>query len=73
MAKTFVLFRGTWVAQSVKRLMLAQGMILHEIFVISSPLLGSLLSAQSLLWILCLPLSLPLFYSLSISLSKINT
>ena len=40
-----------------------------------SPALGSVLTAQSLelLWILCLPLSLPLSAcTLSLSLSKIN-
>ena len=50
--------RGAWVAQSVERLTLAQVSISQ--FVSSSPPLGSLLSAPSLLGILCSPLSLPL-------------
>ena len=50
-------------AQSVKHPASAQVMILR--FVSSSPTLGSLLSVQSLLRILCLPLSGP-------HLSKIN-
>ena len=66
--------RGTWVAQSVGRPTSSQVMISQ--FVSSSPVLGSVLTAQSLelLWILCLPLSLPLpcSHSVSLSLSKIN-
>ena len=38
--------RGAWVAQSVKCLTLAQAMI--SLFVSSSPVLGSVLTAQSL-------------------------
>ena len=59
--------RGTWVAQSIKRPTLAQGMI--SLSMSSSPTLGSVLTAQSLelLWILCLPLSLPLPHSYSVS------
>ena len=49
--------RGSWVAQSVMRLTLAQ--VTTSWFVGSSPMSGSELSAQSLLWILSL-LSLPL-------------
>ena len=41
-------------------------------FVNSSSALGSLLSAKSLLWILCPPLSAPALCALSCSLSKIN-
>ena len=48
--------RGTWVAQSVKRLALVQVVISQ--FLSSSPASGSLLSVQSPLWILCLSLSL---------------
>ena len=63
-------FRGTWVAQLVKQPTLAQVVISR--FMGSSPLSGSVLTAQSLelLWILCLPLSLPLpQITLSVSLS----
>ena len=51
---------GTWVARSVKHLTLAQVMILW--FVSLNPLLGSVLTAQSLepASDSCLPLSLPL-------------
>ena len=56
--------QGTWVAQLVKCLTLAQVMISQ--FVSSSPLSGSLLSAQSLLCILCPPLSLPLPHTLAL-------
>ena len=66
--------RSTWVAQSVKHLTSAQ--IVISQFVSSSPTSVSVLAAQSLelLWILCLPLSLPLPCSrpVSVSLSKIN-
>ena len=48
---------SAWVAQLVKCLTLAQVMI--SWFVSSSPTVGSLLSAQSWLWILCLPISAP--------------
>ena len=58
---------GAWVAQSVEHLTSAQVMISQ--FVSSSPALGSRLSAQRLLRILCPPLSLPLPCSLSLSLS----
>ena len=59
--------RGAWVAQSVKRPTSAQVMISR--FVGSSPVSGSVLTAQSLelLRILCLPLSLPLPHSHSLS------
>ena len=64
-------------AHPVERLTLAQVMISQ--LVSSSPMSGSVLTAQSLelLWILCLPLSLPLpplmgSLSLSLSPSKIN-
>ena len=40
--------RGTWVAQSVKRLTSAQVMISRSVS--SSPALGSVLTAQSLEW-----------------------
>ena len=62
--------RGTWVAQLVKHLTSAQVMISR--FLGSSPMSGSLLSAQSLLRILCLPLSVPPLLVLSLSLSKTN-
>ena len=42
------MYGGTWVAQSVERLTLAQVMILR--FVSSSPALGSLLSVQNPTW-----------------------
>ena len=51
------MMRGAWVAQPVKRLTWAQVKISQ--FVSSSPALGSLLSAQSPLQILCPHLSLP--------------
>ena len=51
-------FWGAWVVWSVKPPTSAQVMISQ--FVSSSPTSGSLLSAQSLLQILCPPLSLPL-------------
>ena len=60
--------RGAWVAQWVKRLTLA-AQVMTSWFMSLSPALGSLLSAQSLLWISC-PLSLcpstahALFFSL---------
>ena len=59
---------GTWVAQSAEHLMSAQVTILR--FVSSSPILGSLLSAQSLLQILCPSLSAPPL--LALSLKKLN-
>ena len=59
---------GTWVAQSVEYLTSAQVMISQ--FMSSSPASGSLLSAQSLLWNLCLPLPVPL--PLLLSLLKLN-
>ena len=67
-------FRGTWVAHSVKRPTLAKVMV--SLSMSSSPPSGSVLTAQRLLQILCLPLSVPLpcshSVSLSLSLSKIN-
>ena len=48
---------GSWVAQSVKHQTLAQVMISQ--LMSSSPTAGPVLTAQSLLWILCLLLSLP--------------
>ena len=67
-----VYLRGAWVAQLVKRRTSAQVTISR--FVGSSPATGSVLTAQSLelLRILCLPLSLFLPHSCSVSLSKIN-
>ena len=56
--------QGVWVAQWIKCPASAQVMISR--FMSLSPALGSLLSAQSLLQILCLPLFL------SLCLSKIN-
>ena len=63
---------GAWVAQLVKCLTSARVMISQ--FVSLSPTSGSVLTAQSwkLLQILCLPLSLHLPHSCSVSLSKIN-
>ena len=49
---------GAWVAQSVKCLTLISAQVMISQFMNSSPTLGSLLSAQSLLCILDLPLSL---------------
>ena len=49
------MFWGAWVAQSVEHPTLAQVMI--SWFMSSSPASGSVLTAQSLLQILCLPLS----------------
>ena len=60
--------RGTWVAQSAKRLTSAQVMVSR--FVGSGPTLGSGLTAWSLLWILCLPLSPPFLYSHTLSLKN---
>ena len=65
--------RGAWVAQSVKHPTSAQVMI--SWFVSSSPASDSLLSAQSLLQILCPPLSLcpsPAHAHGSLSQKKIN-
>ena len=59
---------GVWVAQSVERPTSAQVMISR--FVSSSPT-ASVLTAWTLLRILCL-LSLPLYCSHSLSLSKIS-
>ena len=64
------ILQGAWVAQLVKRLTLAQVMI--SLFVSSSPASGSMLTAQGLLHILCLPLSLPLARSHSFSPSVKN-
>ena len=67
--------RGTWVAQSVKPLTLAQVMTSCEsqALVSSSPASGSVLTAQSLGPASSLPLSLcPYSHSHSVSLSKIN-
>ena len=50
--------RGIWVAQLVEHLTLAQVMI--SWFVSLSLASGSVLMVQSLLWILGLPLSVPL-------------
>ena len=65
-----LIFQGTWVAQSVKRPTSAQVMISR--FVGSSRTSGFALMAWSLLRILCLPLSLllPHSHSLSLSLSQ---
>ena len=62
---------GAWVVQLVKRLTSAQVTISRSVS--SSPALGSGLMAQSLepVPILCLPLSLPLPRSCSVSVSKI--
>ena len=62
--------RGAWVAQSVKHPTLAQVMISQSVG--SSPPSGSLLSAQSLLWIVCphLSLLLPCLCSLAVSLKN---
>ena len=62
--------RGAWVAQSVERPTSARVMISR--FVSSSPVSGSGLMAWSLLPILCLPLSLPLPHSCSVSLCLKN-
>ena len=59
---------GTWVAQSLECLTLAHVMI--SWFVGSSPMSGFELLVQSLVQILCLPLSLPLPQSRALSLSK---
>ena len=61
---------GTWVAQSVEYLTLAQVMI--SWFVGLSPTWGSVLTIWSLLRILPLSLSAPPLLTLSLSLSKIN-
>ena len=58
--------RDTWVVSSVKHLTSAQVVI--SLFWKSSPTSDSLLSVQSLFWILCPPLSLLLPYSFSPSL-----
>ena len=62
----FCSFRGAWVAQSVECLTSAR--VMMSAFMSSSPTWGWLLSAQSLLRILCLPLVGPLPCSLSLSL-----
>ena len=61
---------GAWVAESVKHLTLAQVMIPQ--LVTSNTTLGSALSAQSPLQVLCLPISLPSLTHVLLSLSKIN-
>ena len=61
---------GAWVAQSVKRPTSAQVTISR--FVSSSPASGSALTAGSLLWILCLPLSAPPLLVLCLSPSLKN-
>ena len=63
-------FGGAWVAQLVKHPTLAQ--ITISPFISSSPASGSLLSAQSPVWILCLPLFLcpSPAHALSFSLKK---
>ena len=63
---------GAWMAQLVKHPTSAQDMI--SWFGGLSPALGSVLTAQSLEACLrfCVPLSLPLPHSWSVSLSKIN-
>ena len=67
-AKRSLSSQGTWVAQSVRHLTLDFGSR-HDLAVRrSSPASGSVLSAQSLLGIL--PLSLSLCPSLAFSLSK---
>ena len=67
--------RGTWVAQSVKCLTLAQVMISRFMGLSPTLRLCRQLGTGSLLWILCLPLSLcpSPAHSVSLSLSKINT
>ena len=65
--------RGAWVAQSVRRLTLAQVMIIQ--FVSSSPTLGSVLTAQSLEPTsdsVSPPLSAPPMLTLCVCLSIIN-
>ena len=57
LGRNIVVYRGTWVAQSVKSLTSPQVMI--SWFVSLSPASGSLLSGHSLLQILCLSLPLP--------------
>ena len=61
-------YRDTWVAQSVKHPTLDFGS--GRGLMGSSPTLGSLLSAQTVLWILSSLLSLPLPHSLSFSLKS---
>ena len=62
--------RGAWVTQLIKHPALAQVMILWSMGL--SPSLDSVLIAPSLelLQILCLPFSLPLFCSCSLSLKN---
>ena len=64
--------RGTWMAQSVECPTLAQVTI--SLLVSSSPTWGSDAdsSEPGLLWILCLPLSLPLTHLHSVSASLKN-
>ena len=62
--------RGAWVAQSVKCLTSAQVMISQSMS--SSPASGSVLTAWSLFQIMCLPLSLDLPRSCSVSLCLKN-
>ena len=61
-------YRGTWVAQSVRRLTSVQVMISQ--FVSSRPILDCLLSEKSPLGILCPPLSAPPPLSLSLKINK---
>ena len=65
--------RGTWVAQWVKRLTLAQVMISQ--FMSSSPVSGSVMTAQSLEPVsdsVSPSLSDPVLFMLSLSVSKIS-
>ena len=72
-----IVFQGAWVTQLVKPQTSAQVMISRRVS-LHPALMGSVLTAQSLeslLWILCLPLSLSFPHSCSVSLSlsrKIN-
>ena len=65
-------FWGSWVAQLVKRWTLGFAQVMISWFVSLSPTLGSALTAQSLLWILSLPLSAPPLFlcARSVSLSQ---
>ena len=62
--------QGAWVAQLIKRPTSAQVMISVREFEPRIGLCADSSEAWSLLWILCLPLSLPLPDSRSVSLSQ---
>ena len=66
------MIRGTWVAQSVKLLTLILAQVMISWFVGSTPTLGSVLTAWSLLGILCFVLSVSLSLKIKKTFKKRN-